>query len=92
MTDIVYTTKCCVIRQFSLIGYGLEVKVIMEHFVHVLGNCIGKAYITNFKQDYMKIFLLSFLLSVLPRYIIIHRIVWLIDRASDRSIAHLIDS
>ena len=53
MTDIVYTTKCGVIRQFSLIGCGLELKVIVEHFAHVLGDCIGKAYINNFKQDYI---------------------------------------
>ena len=55
MTDIVYTTKCGVTRQFSLIGYGLELQVIVGHFAHVLGDrdCIGKAYINNFKQDYI---------------------------------------
>ena len=70
MTDIVYTTKCGVILQFSLIGYGLELKVIMEHFVHVLGDCIGKTCTNNFKQDYISWSLFP-LVSVLLRYIII---------------------
>lgn len=52
MTDIVYTNKCGDIRQFSLIGNGLEDNhgIFCPRFI---GYCMGKTYINNFKQDYI---------------------------------------
>ena len=73
MTDIVYTNKCGDIRQVSLMSNGLEGNqgIFYPCFI---GYYMGKAYIKNFKQDHILSRLFS-LLSTLPRYIIIYRIV-----------------
>ena len=73
MTDIVYTNKCGDIRQVSLMSNGLEGNqgIFCPCFI---GYYVGKAYINNFKQDHILLRLFS-LLSILPRYIIIYRIV-----------------
>ena len=53
MTDIVYTNMCGVIRQFSLmIGCGLEGNRV-TFCPRFIGYCMWKAYINNFKQDFI---------------------------------------
>ena len=47
---IIANDRCCVKRQFSLMGYGLE----GDHatfWPRFIGYCMGKAYFNIFKQD-----------------------------------------
>ena len=76
---IIANDRYCVIRQFSLIGYGLE----GDHATfcpRFIGYWMGKAYKNIFKQDYIYSYEGFFVIRVLLRYIIIYRNDWLIDR------------
>ena len=69
-----HTNKCGGIRQFSSIDDGLEANQ-GTFCPRLIGYGMGKTYRNNFKEDYILRRLLFILLSVLPRYVTIYRIV-----------------